>query len=232
GASLWYLSPAVPVSPRPLRRRPPTSSQPYSSTPGSSSCEPKCSTSTHRRRASSHTRHPPRMPNSPPVQHRGPDARAGRRPAHRSSYRTPGPSRQARILTRSRGDTKGMSASALCRRACVVVAESWMASCPYVYAVDRILHRSDRQHPSDVLPRSGADCRLSVERVGHRLAVVLCALQFGLDHGAGRDAMSSMISSAVSAGIRPAVITVWVARRRFAGCDPLGATGSILLRGS
>jgi hypothetical protein len=64
GASPWYPSPAVPVPPRPPRRRPPASWQACLPKPGSSTSEPKCSTSTRRRRASSGTWHLPMMPSS------------------------------------------------------------------------------------------------------------------------------------------------------------------------
>jgi hypothetical protein len=73
GASRWYPSPAVPVPPRPLRRRQPTSWHASLSKLGSSTSEPKCLTSTRRRRASSGTWHLPMTPSSPPVQQRGHD---------------------------------------------------------------------------------------------------------------------------------------------------------------
>jgi len=81
GASLWYPSPAVPVPPRPLRRRPPASWRACLPTPGSGTFEPKCSTSTRRRRASSGAWHPPVMPGSSPVQQRGHDPRVRRSPS-------------------------------------------------------------------------------------------------------------------------------------------------------
>jgi SAM-dependent methyltransferase len=89
GRIAWYPSPAVPVPPRPLRRRPPASSQVCLPKLGSSTSEPKCSTSTRRRRSCSGTWHLPMMPSSSPVQQRSHDTGCtGRRPVQGSAPAT------------------------------------------------------------------------------------------------------------------------------------------------